>query len=405
LTGSSAAKSSTCKIDAGRLTIGSLTEVCHVTQKVMTNGIASSSIPKDFVPYLVDAPPLTATLVVSGTEKDWFIPWKDTYVKDKKNLSGDLVQLFVQSEAIGLFPPKAQIDWSTTWPLGKGDLEITQTSGICRIFASFGKIGFYPSTNQFVDIRNPCTWSVTSKSRWLDQPVATMRLIPRNAIVTVTAPVSNISVGSSVQLTSTVRVTDDRLPFPPSSPSWTTYAAACTVSASGVVTGKAPGKCEVYAEYESAIYNLVGTPIAIEIVPLLPQTVTWKPDTSPGLTFSAQGGKQFTASQAATSTGPGSITYSVSSPGKTFCRISSQSPLTIIVGADGTCSVSATAAATSAHAAGSTTVEFTISGFDTPATVSGGGGGGTGNDDRGTYDCPAGTRAVWNGSRWYCDLA
>jgi hypothetical protein len=211
-------------------------------------------------------------------------------------------------------------------------------------------------------------------------------------------------------LTSTVRVTDDRLPFPPSSPSWKAYDALCTVSASGVLTGIAPGRCWVNAEYESAIYNLVGNGIYIEVDPLLPQSVTWEPDTSPGLTSSADGGKQFTPSRAATSTGPGAITYSVSNPGTASCRIGSQSPLTIIVGANGTCAVTATAAATTpaepkdgVYAAASKTVDFTISGFITEPSTSTEGGG-AGGDDRGTYNCPTGTRAVWNGSRWFCDL-
>jgi hypothetical protein len=95
----------------------------------------------------------------------------------------------------------------------------------------------------------------------------------------------------------------------------------------------------------------------------------------------------------------------VSNPGTTSCRIG-KNGFTVIVGANGTCSVTATAAATTpaepkdgVYAAGSTTVAFTISGYDTPAPAAGGG---TGNDDHGTYSCGEGSHAVWNG-RWFCE--
>ncbi|MCX8527449.1 MAG: hypothetical protein ORN20_04840, partial [Candidatus Nanopelagicales bacterium] len=119
LTGSSAANGSTCKIDSGRLTIGSLTEVCRVTQKVMTNGTASSSIQKDFVPYLVDAPPLTATLVVSGTEKDWFQSWAETCIP-RNGKCAEESALWTMRGRMGLFPPVQPVRWrADTWPLGK----------------------------------------------------------------------------------------------------------------------------------------------------------------------------------------------------------------------------------------------------------------------------------------------
>lgn len=390
LTGTSATKGSTCKIDSGKIIIYSLTEVCHVTQKVMTNGTASSSIPKDFRAYLVDAPPLTATFVVSGTEKDWFQVWSETQT---------LINSFSLLVNDTLVHPRQPFTWRTSWPLGKDDLVVTRTSGLCINLTRKDP----EASNEWVDIFDPCIWSVTSKSLWLNQPVGTMRLIPRGvAIVTVTAPVSKISVGSSVELTSTVSVTDERVPFPASSPTWSTTSPACAVNASGVVTGKAEGPCDVYASYQKSEDYLADYQGYKKIfVDPLPQTVSWSPDTTPSLTASSGGGKQFSPA-AATSSGSGAVTYAVASAGNTYCRIGSSSPLTVIVGADGTCSVTASAAATSTYAAGSTTVVFTISGFDTPAPVSGGGG--TSNDDRGTYDCPTGTHAVWNGSRWYCEL-
>jgi len=216
--------------------------------------------------------------------------------------------------------------------------------------------------------------------------------------VTVTDPKTGAKVSMSAQPT-----------WSASPPGW------CSVTSSGQFTGYADLTCTVTATFpKTDKYEAATGSIAIVVTPL-PQTVTWNPDTSPGLTPSNQGGKQFTASSAATSTGSGAITYSVSSPGKTFCRIGSQSPLTVIVGANGTCAVIATAAATTpaapkdgVYAAASTTVDFTISGFITETSTSDGGGssggGGSGSDDPGTYDCPAGSRAVWNGSRWYCEL-
>ena len=372
LTGSSAAAGSSCTIADGKLNTRSPSEVCHVIQKVMERGITTtSSIQKDFVPYLVDAPPLTATLVVSGTEKDWFQVWSET-------------QTLINSSSLlvndTLVHPRQPFTWRTSWPLGKDDLVVTRTSGKCINLTEKDP----KASNEWVDIFDPCIFTVTPRSQWLNQPVGTMRLIPRGvAIVTVTAPVSKISVGSSVQLTSTVSVTDERVPFPASSPTWSTTSPACAVNASGVVTGKAEGPCDVYASYQKSENYLADYQgfKKIFVDALLPQTVTWNPDTSPGLTSSTEGGKQFTPSKAATSTGPGTITYSVSNPGTTSCRIG-KNGFTVIVGANGTCSVTATAAATTpaepkdgVYAAASKEVQFTISDFDTKTTTSTGGGG------------------------------
>lgn len=211
--------------------------------------------------------------------------------------------------------------------------------------------------------------------------------------VTVTDPKTGANVSMSAQPT-----------WSASPPGW------CSVTSSGQFTGYADLTCTVTATFpKTDKYEAATGSIAIVVTPL-PQTVTWNPDTSPGLTPSPEGGKQFTETRAATSTGSGAITYSVSNPGTASCRISSQSPLTISVGANGTCAVTATAAATTpaepkdgVYAAASKTVDFTISGFNTETSTSTEGGG-AGGDDRGTYNCPEGSRAVWNGSRWYCEL-
>ena len=126
-------------------------------------------------------------------------------------------------------------------------------------------------------------------------------------------------------------------------------------------------------------------PMAPAAAALSAQTVSWSPDTTPSLTASSGGGKQFSPS-AATSSGSGAVTYAVASAGNTYCRIGSSSPLTVIVGANGTCSLTATAAATSTYESGSKTVAFTISGYDTPEPGSGGGGA--------TGPCPSGYHAL-----------
>jgi len=208
--------------------------------------------------------------------------------------------------------------------------------------------------------------------------------------VTVTDPKTGAKVSMSAQPT-----------WSASPPGW------CSVASSGQFTGYAALTCTVTATFPGTVkYEAPTGSIAIAVT-ALPQSVTWVPVTSPTLTSSAEGGKQFTPSKPATSTGAGTITYSVSNPGTTSCRIG-KNGFTVIVGANGTCSVTATAAATTpaepkdgVYAAGSTTVAFTISGYDTPAPAAGGG---TGNDDHGTYDCPTGSHAVWNGSNWYCEL-
>ena len=82
----------------------------------------------------------------------------------------------------------------------------------------------------------------------------------------------------------------------------------------------------------------------------------------------------------------------------------------IVVGANGVCSVTATAAATARALKGSVTVAFTIAGFGAPrpsgpsgpsGTDDGGGGGGGGS---GSYSCTPPAYAVWGPYGWYCTI-
>ena len=95
------------------------------------------------------------------------------------------------------------------------------------------------------------------------------------------------------------------------------------------------------------------------------QTVTWNPTTAISTTTaSSYGGREFTPSTRATTSGNGAITYSVGSPNTSYCRVEGER--TIVVGGNGVCTVIATAAATSQYSQGSTSVTFTISNWTDP---------------------------------------
>jgi hypothetical protein len=298
----------------------------------------------------------------------------------------------------------AVISGSPTWSVLSGLCTVSPTgvvtgtgSGECTVKATYPETADYAQSAgsaTFTVVRGMLSVGVTAVD---SNGVVIAPTVPAGQAtgmrVTVTDPKTGAEVSMSAQPT-----------WSASPPGW------CSVTSSGQFTGYADLTCTVTATFpKTEKYEAATGSIAIVVTPL-PQTVTWNPETSPGLTPSNQGGNQFTASRAATSTGSGAITYSVSNPGKTSCRIGSQSPLTILVGANGTCAVTATAAATTpaepkdgVYAAASTTVAFTISGFITEPSTSTEGGG-AGGDDRGTYDCPEGSRAVWNGLRWFCEL-
>jgi hypothetical protein len=93
--------------------------------------------------------------------------------------------------------------------------------------------------------------------------------------------------------------------------------------------------------------------------------VTWNPTSAISTTSaSSYGGREFTPSTRATTSGNGAITYSVGSPNTSYCRVEGER--TIVVGGNGVCTVIATAAATSQYSQGSTSVTFTISNWTDP---------------------------------------
>lgn len=94
------------------------------------------------------------------------------------------------------------------------------------------------------------------------------------------------------------------------------------------------------------------------------QTVTWTPTET--LTLTA--GQATPTPTAATTSGNGTISYAVTDPGTTGCTIDSATRV-ISATSDGTCEITATAAATADYLAGSTTVSFIIGSPD-PQTVS-----------------------------------
>jgi hypothetical protein len=93
--------------------------------------------------------------------------------------------------------------------------------------------------------------------------------------------------------------------------------------------------------------------------------VVWNPSTEISSTVpSSDGGREFTPSTRATTSGDGAITYSIGSPNTSYCHL--RADRIVVIGQNGLCTVIATAAATTAFAEGSTSVTFTISNYTDP---------------------------------------
>jgi hypothetical protein len=115
------------------------------------------------------------------------------------------------------------------------------------------------------------------------------------------------------------------------------------------------GSCQVTAAVaQTADYNQV-TSVKTFAISKAVQAVTWSPSIS--LTLASLSA----ALSAASTGGNGAITYSVTSDGGTGCTFSDATTATLTYSAIGTCSVTATAAATSAYAQGTQSVTLTIS--------------------------------------------
>jgi len=98
---------------------------------------------------------------------------------------------------------------------------------------------------------------------------------------------------------------------------------------------------------------------------LLAQTVTWNPTTAISTTTpSSDGGREFTPSTQATTSGDGAITYSIGSPSTSACHL--RAGRIVVVGQNGSCTVIATAAASAKYTAASTSVTFNISNYTDP---------------------------------------
>jgi len=95
------------------------------------------------------------------------------------------------------------------------------------------------------------------------------------------------------------------------------------------------------------------------------QSVTWNPTTTiTSTTPSSDGGREFTPSTQASTSGDGTIAYSIGSPSTSACHL--RAGRIVVVGQNGSCTVIASAEATANYAAGSTSVTFTISNYTDP---------------------------------------
>lgn len=121
-----------------------------------------------------------------------------------------------------------------------------------------------------------------------------------------------------------------------------------------------------FAPTDTTNYN-AALPVAVsQVVTLAPQVITWVPirnvlsNASP-LSFAA-----------ASTSGSGAVTYSVTTPSTAGCVIALGTAPTMSFATAGTCSVTATAAATATHAVSTSVKVFTIT--DPPVVIGGGGG-------------------------------
>lgn len=141
-----------------------------------------------------------------------------------------------------------------------------------------------------------------------------------------------------------------RLMTSPDGVTWTTRTSPVNNTWSAVIYGNGLFVAVAYAEGTAGVTSRVMTSGSI----LPTQTVTWSPTTA--LSMPA-GSSTFTA---ATSSGDGAITYSLVSSGTSGCSVNSGTR-TVSYTAVGTCTLRASAAATSSYAAGSTDVAFAVS--------------------------------------------
>ena len=138
----------------------------------------------------------------------------------------------------------------------------------------------------------------------------------------------------------------------------------CSVnSTTAVLAFSAAGTCVVRATVAaSGGYSSAYADVSFTIT-LQGQTVNW----SPTNTTIALPVTSLTPNALASSTGPGTISYSVSSAGTTGCTVNTATAV-IMFSADGTCVIRATAASTASYSSATRDVTFTIS--PDPSSVS-----------------------------------
>ena len=149
----------------------------------------------------------------------------------------------------------------------------------------------------------------------------------------------------------------------PAAPSQAAPAAPAPTPAVSRSTSATPSASK------SASVSATAAPSTAAAAPSTPtlsaQAVTWNPTTAISATTpSSDGGREFKPSTLATTSGNGPITYTVGSPSTSQCHIRQNAY--VVVGQNGSCTVIATAAATSSHTQGSTSVTFTITNYTDP---------------------------------------
>jgi large repetitive protein len=138
-------------------------------------------------------------------------------------------------------------------------------------------------------------------------------------------------------------------------------ATGCSVTAAtAVITFTAPGTCILTATAPSNATYAVATTSVTFTISSAPQTVTWSPTTDLTVEQSP------VTVTPATSTGAGSITYSVTSPGAADCQITPNTGV-LSYSEEGECTVQAMAAARTGYAASApATVTFDVTASPTP---------------------------------------
>lgn len=143
--------------------------------------------------------------------------------------------------------------------------------------------------------------------------------------------------------------------------------SGCSLSGANppVISFSSAGNCVVRATAASnSSYNSGYTDVTFSFTAPLTQTVTWSPTNTGALETSAT----LTPNALASSTGTGTISYSVRSAGQTNCSVNSSTGVLTFTSA-GTCVVRATAAANNTYASSSADVTFTIGSATTSLTL------------------------------------